>query len=252
MEENRAPEGLERFAKAELSRDDNREVVRRLLAGPPRRPSSQNRMNPSGLEVRLLRRGLSQDRAPPRRGPRADPARAAARRRPVERPGRAPADAAAGHGPQRRAAAPLGALRPAAREEPRDRRRQRRRVGEPRRAGPRRGRAARSRGLRRGARLRLQDRRSRRPRGRPPARRRLRRGAPGLQPGPHQPGDGHRRPAGRGRPARRAGQAALRPRRVRQGRPDAAARQLPLPPDGGLPPQRGHRSPAGEEGGRQG
>jgi hypothetical protein len=48
VEENRVPEGLERFARAELSRDDNREVVRRLLGGSPRRPSAQNRMK-SGI-----------------------------------------------------------------------------------------------------------------------------------------------------------------------------------------------------------
>ncbi len=50
MEENLISEGLERFARAELSRDDNREVVRRLLAGSPRRPSTRNRMNPPGLD----------------------------------------------------------------------------------------------------------------------------------------------------------------------------------------------------------
>src|SRR4051812_35468793 len=38
-----------RFLKAELSRDDNREVVRRLLAGSLRRPSTQNQMNRPGL-----------------------------------------------------------------------------------------------------------------------------------------------------------------------------------------------------------
>jgi hypothetical protein len=49
VEENKVPERMERFLKAELSRDDNREVVRRLLAGSPRRPSTQSRMNRSGL-----------------------------------------------------------------------------------------------------------------------------------------------------------------------------------------------------------
>jgi hypothetical protein len=49
VEENRVPERLEGFARAELSRDGNREVVRQLLAGSPRRPSVQNRMKPSGV-----------------------------------------------------------------------------------------------------------------------------------------------------------------------------------------------------------
>jgi tetratricopeptide (TPR) repeat protein len=40
---------MERFLKVELSRDDNREVVRRLLAGSPRRPSTPGRTNRSGL-----------------------------------------------------------------------------------------------------------------------------------------------------------------------------------------------------------
>jgi len=51
VEENRVEEGLERFARTELSRDDNREVVRRLLAGSPR-PSAQTQRNRSGLEGR--------------------------------------------------------------------------------------------------------------------------------------------------------------------------------------------------------
>lgn len=50
MEENRVPERLKGFARAELSRDGNREVVRQLLAGSPRRPSGRNRMQPSGIE----------------------------------------------------------------------------------------------------------------------------------------------------------------------------------------------------------
>lgn len=39
MEDNLLPGGMERFLKTELSRDENREAVRRLLAGSPRRPS---------------------------------------------------------------------------------------------------------------------------------------------------------------------------------------------------------------------
>lgn len=49
MEENRVPERMERFLKAKLSRDDNREAVRRLLAGSLRRPSTQSRTDRSGL-----------------------------------------------------------------------------------------------------------------------------------------------------------------------------------------------------------
>lgn len=50
MEENSTPEGMERFLKVELSRDGNRDVVRRLLAGSPRRPSIQDRTHRSGLD----------------------------------------------------------------------------------------------------------------------------------------------------------------------------------------------------------
>src|SRR3954452_3420022 len=45
------PEGMERFLKTELSRDENREVVRRLLTGSPRRPS-RARADRSGLAGR--------------------------------------------------------------------------------------------------------------------------------------------------------------------------------------------------------
>ncbi|MFL6258417.1 MAG: hypothetical protein ACJ76Y_01790 [Thermoanaerobaculia bacterium] len=51
MEDKLVPEGMERFLKTGLSRDENREVVRRLLAGSPRRPS-QNRADRSGLAGR--------------------------------------------------------------------------------------------------------------------------------------------------------------------------------------------------------
>jgi tetratricopeptide (TPR) repeat protein len=51
VEDNLVPEGMERFLKTELSRDENREAVRRLLAGTPRRPS-QNRADRSGLAGR--------------------------------------------------------------------------------------------------------------------------------------------------------------------------------------------------------
>jgi len=44
--------GVERLAKAELSREENREVVRRLLAGEPRRssPSRPHRSGPGGRD----------------------------------------------------------------------------------------------------------------------------------------------------------------------------------------------------------
>jgi tetratricopeptide (TPR) repeat protein len=48
VEENKVPEGMERFLRLELSRDGNSEVVRQLLAGSQRRPSTQNRTNRSG------------------------------------------------------------------------------------------------------------------------------------------------------------------------------------------------------------
>jgi hypothetical protein len=49
VEDINSREGMERFAKAGLSRDDNREVVRRLLAGTSRIPSTPNRTNRPGL-----------------------------------------------------------------------------------------------------------------------------------------------------------------------------------------------------------
>jgi tetratricopeptide (TPR) repeat protein len=51
VEDNLFPGGEERFVRAELSRDENREVVRRLLAGSSRR-SSQIRSDRSGLAGR--------------------------------------------------------------------------------------------------------------------------------------------------------------------------------------------------------
>src|SRR5512147_1706708 len=44
------PEGMERFLKTELSRDENREVVRRLLTGSQRRPSQADRSGLAGRD----------------------------------------------------------------------------------------------------------------------------------------------------------------------------------------------------------
>lgn len=60
MEDNPFSGGVERFARAELSRDENREAVRRLLAGLSRRPS-QMRSDRSGLAGRL--EGVQYDEA---------------------------------------------------------------------------------------------------------------------------------------------------------------------------------------------
>jgi tetratricopeptide (TPR) repeat protein len=43
VEEKITPEGLERFLRSELSREDNREVVRRMLTGTPTRSVAPNR-----------------------------------------------------------------------------------------------------------------------------------------------------------------------------------------------------------------
>lgn len=51
MEDHLFPRGMERFVKTELSRDENREVVRRLLAGSPQRPT-QSRADRSSLAGR--------------------------------------------------------------------------------------------------------------------------------------------------------------------------------------------------------
>jgi len=48
VEDNLLAGGMERFLKTELSRDENQEVVRRLLSGSPRRPS-QAQADRSGL-----------------------------------------------------------------------------------------------------------------------------------------------------------------------------------------------------------
>jgi hypothetical protein len=49
VEDINSREGMERFAKAGLSREDNREAVRQLLAGSPRTPSIQSHTHQSGL-----------------------------------------------------------------------------------------------------------------------------------------------------------------------------------------------------------
>ena len=51
MEDNLVEGGMERFLRTELSRDENREVVRRLLTGTPPRPS-QSRINEPSLAGR--------------------------------------------------------------------------------------------------------------------------------------------------------------------------------------------------------
>jgi tetratricopeptide (TPR) repeat protein len=51
VEDMLVPEGMERFLKTELSRDENREAVRRLLAGSQRRPS-RSQADRSGLAGR--------------------------------------------------------------------------------------------------------------------------------------------------------------------------------------------------------
>jgi tetratricopeptide (TPR) repeat protein len=49
VEDKMPPEGMERFLRTELTREDNREVVRRMLAGTPRRSSFQNPQDRSRL-----------------------------------------------------------------------------------------------------------------------------------------------------------------------------------------------------------
>ncbi len=49
VEDINSREGMERFAMAGLSRDDNRDLVRRLLANAPRIPSTPNRTTRPGL-----------------------------------------------------------------------------------------------------------------------------------------------------------------------------------------------------------
>jgi tetratricopeptide (TPR) repeat protein len=51
VEDKMALEGMERFLRTELSREDNREVVRRMLAGTPRRSSFQNPQDRSRLDA---------------------------------------------------------------------------------------------------------------------------------------------------------------------------------------------------------
>jgi tetratricopeptide (TPR) repeat protein len=46
-----APEGMERFLRTELSREDNQEAVRRMLAGTPRRSPFQNPQDRSRLDA---------------------------------------------------------------------------------------------------------------------------------------------------------------------------------------------------------
>ena len=51
MEDKKVPEGMERFLRTELSREDNQEAVRRMLAGAPRRSPFQNPQDRSRLDV---------------------------------------------------------------------------------------------------------------------------------------------------------------------------------------------------------
>ena len=211
---------VERLTQPETAPEDRHAIVRRLVARAARK--SQETGAPVQVQVpvahgRRIRRGAAQSG----RGDAPDPGTAdageAERRTVLALPGEPSAGAPADPDPQRPPVPDLGALRLSAREVP-----------SPAGAGAARG--ARGGGARPGGRAgalpgdlwrgfgsRLPGRGADRPRHRPAARRRPRGSPDGARPGPGDPGDGHRRPAGEGR-ARKARAALLRD----LGRPEEA------------------------------